>query len=63
MTSTQDVYFEHNELYLHISHIEQENNINNDFIENLHTFISFNYLSTFYTSFSGVSTILINKDF
>ena len=48
---------------LYISHIEQENNVDDDFINDVLIFLLSNFLSTFDTSFPGVSTMIIDNNF
>ena len=48
---------------LYIACIEQENIVDNDFNEDVRTFLMSDFWSTFDKYFSGVLTILINKKF
>ena len=47
---------------LYIERIEQENNVDDDFNEDLRTFLMSYFLSTFAKYFSGVSTIIIGNE-
>ena len=62
MISTQDVYLAQLTL-LYIACIEQENNVDDEFTEDVRTFLISDFLSALDKYFSGVLTILISKEF
>ena len=51
MTSTRDLYFQQDEIYYTFHVLNEKNNVDDEFIEDVRTFLLSSFLSTFDTSF------------